>query len=122
MWRAYAAAASVADYQSGTLSRYAAGDALQVLTRSLYDDHQQGTVLRGAPVLDPRVTGMVPPGSPDRSSVTDCADDSRWLQYTTAGKAVPGAAAGRHRIEATLQLLGATWKVTYLVVQKAGTC
>jgi len=122
MWRAYAAAARTADYQPGALSRYAAGDALMILTRSLYENHQRGVVLRGAPVLDPQVTAMTPAAAPDSSSVTDCADDSRWLQYTTSGKPASGAPAGRHRIYARLQLFGTAWKVTTVVVEKAGTC
>lgn len=122
MWRAYAAAARTADYQPGALSQYAAGDALMILTRSLYDNHQHGVVLRGAPALDPHVSGMTPAGSPDSSAVTDCADDSRWLQYTASGKPASGAPAGRHRIYAQLRLFGSVWKVTSLVVEKAGTC
>jgi len=122
MWHAYAAAARTADYQPGALSQYAAGNALMILTRSLYDDHQHGVVLRGAPAFDPRVTSMTPAAHPDSSSVTDCADDSRWRQYTTSGKPASGAPAGRHRVYAQLRLFGPVWKVTYLVVEKAGTC
>ena len=83
------------------------GDALMILTRSLYDNHQHGVVLRGAPALDPHVTGMTPAGSPDSSSVTDCADDSRWLQYTTSGKPGqrrPGRAAPHLRPAAAVRL------------------
>jgi len=122
MWHAYATAARTADYQPGALSQYAAGDALMILTRSLYDNHQHGVVLHGAPVLHPRVTGLTPAGNPDSSAVTDCANDSRWLQYTTAGKPAGGAPAGRHRIYAQLRLFSSVWKVTNLVVGKAGTC
>jgi len=122
MWHAYVTAARTADYQPGALSQYAAGDALMILTRSLYDNRRHGVVLRGAPALDPKVTGMTPAGNPGSSAVTDCADDSRWLQYTTAGKPAGGAPVGRHRIYAQLRLFSSAWKVTNLVVEKAGTC
>ncbi len=122
MWHAYAVAARTAGYQASSLSQYAAGDALMVLTRALLNDQQQGVVLRGAPVLDPQVTAMTPASGPDSSSVTDCADDSQWLQYTTTGQPASGAPAGRHRIYAQLQLFGQVWKVTGLVVEAAGTC
>ena len=122
MWQAYAVAARTADYQPGALAQYAAGDALMILTRSLYDDHLHGVVIRGAPALHPKVTGMTPAAHPDSSSVTDCADDSRWRQYTTSGKPASGAPAGRHRVYAQLRLFGSVWKVTSLVVEKAGTC
>lgn len=122
MWHAYAVAARTADYQPGALARYAAGDALMILTRSLYDDHQHGVVLRGAPALHPRVTGLTPARNPDIASVTDCADDSRWRRYTTSGRPASGTPAGRHRIYAQLRLFSPAWKVTSLVVEKAGTC
>jgi hypothetical protein len=122
MWHAYAIAARTADYQSGALSQFAAGDALMILTRALYDDRQHGVVLRGTPAFAPRVTSMTPAASPDSSWVTDCADDSRWRQYTTSGQPVSGAPAGRHRVYAQLRLFGPAWKVTTLVVEKAGTC
>jgi hypothetical protein len=122
MWHAYAIAARTADYQSDALSQYAAGDALMILTRALYDDHQHGVVLRGTPAFAPRVTSMTPAASPDSSWVTDCADDSRWRQYTTSGQPASGAPAGRHHVYAQLRLFGPVWKVTYLVVEKAGTC
>jgi hypothetical protein len=122
MWRAYAAAARTAGYQPGPLSHYAAGDALMMLTRSLYDDARHGIVTRGAPVLSPQVTSISPAGAPDAAAVTDCASDSGWRQYTRAGAPAPGPPAGRHRIYARLRLFSPVWKVTYLVVEKAGTC
>ena len=64
MWHAYAAAARTADYQPGALSQYAAGNALMILTRSLYDDHQHGVVLRGAPAFAPAGHRHDPGGEP----------------------------------------------------------
>jgi hypothetical protein len=122
MWQAYVVAARTSDYQPGSLSQYAAGNALSVLTRSLYDDSKDGVVLRGAPVLSPAVTSVTPSGDPDAAAVADCASDTGWRQYTTAGKPVAGAPAGKHRITAQLRLFSSVWKVTYLVVEKAGTC
>jgi hypothetical protein len=122
MWHDYTVAARTADYQASSLSQYAAGNALMVLTRSLLNDHQQGVVLRGAPVLNPQVTAMTPAADPDSSSVSDCADDSDWLQYTSSGQPASGAPAGRHRVYAQLQLFGPVWKVTSLVVEAAGSC
>lgn len=122
MWSAYAVAARTADYQPGALSHYAAGGALTLLIHSLYENHLHGVVIRGHLVLDARVTGMSPAGSPDTSDLIDCADDTHWLDYTTSGQPAQGSPAGRHRIYAHLQLFGSTWKVTNLVVEKAGTC
>jgi hypothetical protein len=122
MWQAFAASARTGDYQPGALQPYAAGEALSVLTHALYANYQQNVILRGAPALNPQVTQMTPASSPDSARVTDCASDAHWLQYTPQNRSVGGAAAGKHRIYAWLWLFSATWKVTEVVVEKAGTC
>lgn len=122
MWQAFASSARTENYQPGPLQPYAAGDALTVLTHALYANHRQNVILRGAPVLDPQVTQMTPPGRPDSARVIDCASDKHWLQYTPQGRPVAGAPAGKHRIYAWLRLFDATWKATEVVVEKAGTC
>jgi hypothetical protein len=122
MWQAFAAAARTADYQPGPLEQYAEGDALTLLTHGLYVNHQHGVVIHGAPVLDPEVTSLTPPANPGKARVTDCADDTRWREYSTSGRPVPGVPTGHRHIYAWLQLFGGTWKVTWVVVEKAGTC
>lgn len=122
MWHAYAAAAKTADYQPGTVDHYAAGDALNVLLRALYDNHQHDIVLRGEPALNPKVTALNLSADPASVGITDCADDSGWRQYTTSGRPAAGTPAGKHRIYAQMRMFGTAWKATSLVVKKAGTC
>ena len=122
MWQAFAALARTASYQPGPLERYAAGNALTLLGQGLYQNHMHGVVIRGAPALDPRVTGMTPASNPDSSTVSDCADDTHWLEYSRAGRPVSGAPTRHRRIYAWLRLFSGVWKVTYVVVEKAGTC
>jgi len=122
MWQAYAAAARTADYQAPGLDRYTAGAALSVLTHGLYQEHQQGNVSLGAPVLHPAVTVVKGSGGDvTQADVTDCADSSRWLNYH-GRKPVAGQDLRRRYIIARLQPFDGTWKVTYLNVGKAGTC
>jgi hypothetical protein len=122
MWSAYVAASRTADYQSPSLAHYAAGDALSVLTHGLYANYQNGIVTRGQPSFDPKVTVTSSNGSPVQASVTDCANSAHWVDYYKSGKPAAGLPRGRHRIEAELQPFGGVWKVTYLVVEKEGTC
>lgn len=122
MWRAYVAASRTGDYQSTALARYAAGDALSVLTHGLYDSSRQGIVTRGQPSFRPQATVAYQAGAPVSARVSDCASDSRWRAYYKSGKPVPGGPGGRRRITARLVLFYGTWKATYLVVGKAGTC
>ena len=63
-----------------------------------------------------------PAGEPAQAKVTDCADDSHALAYTRSGKPAPGEPPGRQRVYASLETFDGTWKVTYLVVEKVGTC
>lgn len=122
MWHAYAAAAVTSDFQPATVDHYAEGEALKTLLTALYENHQHGIVLRGGPILDPKVTSLNLSADPASAAVTDCADDSGWHQYTTSGKPAPGTSVGKHRIYAGMRLSGTTWKATSLVVEKAGSC
>jgi hypothetical protein len=122
MWSAYVVASRTADYQSPSLARYAAGDALSVLTHGLYANYQNGVVTRGQPSFHPKVTVTSSSGVPVRASVTDCANSAHWADYYKSGKPAAGLPRGRNRIEAQLQPFDGVWKVTYLVVEKEGTC
>ena len=122
MWQAYVAAARTADYQALSLDHYAAGGALSTLTHGLYQEHQDGEVSLGQPVLHPVVTVVKASGGDvTQADVTDCADSSHWLDYHD-GKPVAGQDLKSRRIVARLQPFDGTWKVTYLNVGLAGTC
>jgi hypothetical protein len=122
MWQSFVAASRTADYQSGLLARYAAGGALSVLTHGLYQNYRSGIVTRGQPSFDPKVTVASTNGSQAQANVTDCADSSHWADYYKSGRPAPGEPRGRQRIYARLQPFDGVWKVTYLVVEKDGTC
>ena len=122
MWQAFVAASRTADYQSASLAHYAAGDALSLLTRGLYQNHRNGIVTRGRPSFHPDVTIASSNGAAFQATVVDCADSSHWVDYYKSGKPAPGEAQGRQRIHARLRPFDGEWKVTYLVVEKVGTC
>ena len=122
LWQAYVVAARTADYQTSTLDHYAAGGGLSVLTHALYQEHQEGEVSLGQPVLHPAVkVAKTSGGQASQVDVTDCADSSHWLDYH-GGKPVAGQDLRHRYIVARLQPFNGTWKVTYLNVGKAGTC
>jgi len=122
MWQAYVVAARTADYQAPSLDHYAADGALSTLTHGLYQEHQQGNITLGQPVLHPAVTVVKGSGGDvTQADITDCADSSHWLNYH-GGKPIAGQDLRRRYIIARLQRFDGTWKVTYLNVGKAGTC
>ena len=122
MWQAFFAASRTADYQSASLAHYAAGSALELLIHGLYQNYREGIVTRGVPSHDLAVTmSKTTLGTPE-AKVTDCSDDSGAVAYSKSGKPVAGEAPGRQAISAEVQPFDGTWKVTYLVVEKTGSC
>lgn len=119
MWADMASAARTADYQSPRLPRHAAGDALSQLSRGLYANKQHGIVARGDPVTNPTVTSV----TPTSVAISDCFDDSHWLNYVASTNElqndIPG---GKHATTATVSNVDGTWKVTALAVGAVGTC
>jgi hypothetical protein len=93
MWQAFVAASRTADYQYPSLDRYAAGAALVLLIRGLYQDHQAGIVPRGAPSHSVAVTMTKTSAGTAEAKVTDCSDDaSAAAYYKKSGKPAPGRA------------------------------
>ena len=122
MWQAFVAASRTADYQYPSLDRYAAGAALELLIQGLYQDYRAGIVTRGQPSFDPVVTMTKTSLGTAEAKVSDCADDTNTVTYYKSGKLAPGDPPGHHEVSAQVQPFDGTWKVTYLVVDKAGTC
>ncbi len=123
LWQAMAEASHTSNWQSPELVRYASGSALQVASGSLYADHYNGLVSRGAPVLHPKVTSVSPPESPTTVMVFDCADSSNWLQYRTDGTLVDDEPGGRRAATSEVRLhQDGSWKVTRFAVEALGSC
>jgi hypothetical protein len=122
MWQAFFTASRTADYQSPSLDRYAAGSALELLTRGLYQYHQEGIVTRGTPSHKVAVTMTKTSLGTPEAKVTDCSDSAGSGTYYKSGKPAAGEQPGRQAIYAQVQPFDGTWKVTYLVVEKAGSC
>ena len=126
MWQAFVVASQTADYQSPALARYAAGDALSLLTHSLYTNYEDGIVTRGEPSFSPSVTITAASGGIQQAGVTDCVNPSTSANYTKSGKLISGQPHGSRKVIARLQQFSLTgnpdWKVTYLNVGLAGTC
>lgn len=124
MWQSMAAAATTSNWQDPELSRYATGDALQVITKSLYADHLNGTITKGHQNNSPHLSSPDAAHDAATSVVTDCGDDSDWLKYRAdSGQPVDNVPGGRRSItaEVTKQSDG-RWLVTRFAVEAVGTC
>jgi hypothetical protein len=123
MWADMASAARTADYQSPRLSRHATGDALSQLSRGLYANKQHGIVAKGDPVTNPTVTSVTPSTDPTSVVISDCFDDSHWLNYVASTNELQNdTPGGRHATTATVSSSDGTWKVAELAVGAVGTC
>jgi len=122
MWQAFTAASRTADYQSPSLDRYAAGAALELLIHGLYQNYREGIVTRGTPSHNVAVTMTKTSLGTPEAKVTDCSDSAGSGTYYKSGKPAAGGSPGRQAIDAQVQPFDGTWKVTSLVVEKAGSC
>lgn len=122
IWRAMANAGETSDWRSPELAKYATGDALGVINRSLYTDHLNGVVTKGAPKLSPQVSGMTPENHPTTITISDCGDSSHWLKYKD-GRPLNDEPGGRRAITAEVKKQpDGSWKVTRFAVEAVGTC
>lgn len=124
MWTDVADAATTSDWRSPKLAQNATGDALLVLSRTMYADHYNGLVSRGQPVNNPRVSSVELADAPTTVMISDCGDDSHWLKYRADnGQLADDTPAGRRAITAEVKLArDGTWKVTRFAVEAVGTC
>ena len=85
MWSDMVVVSRTSDYQSPLLSSHAAGDALAVLIHDLAKNQQAGLVTKGRIELSPQVTSLTPSASPTQATISDCVNDTHWLNYKSGG-------------------------------------
>jgi hypothetical protein len=123
MWADLVTAARTSDYNSPLLARHTSGDALTLFVQGLARDQLHGIVTKGEPVLlDPKVTSLSPVADPTHATVSDCVDDSKWVEFTPSGKRAKNPAGGRRLTTARLSRVSGTWKTTELAVGAVASC
>ncbi|MFD9735715.1 hypothetical protein [Umezawaea sp. NPDC059074] len=124
MWREMASAGETSDWQSPALSSFATGDALSVITRSLYTDNLGGVVTRGRPLNAPRVSSTDPVESPSVVMVADCGDSTNSLKYLKGtDRLLNDSPGGRRTITAEVKKQpDGSWRVTRFAVGGLGSC
>jgi hypothetical protein len=122
MWADLVTAARTSDYQSPLLAEHATGGALTLLVQGLARDQLHGIVTLGRTVHFPRLTSLMPPVMPTHALISDCFDDSHWIEYQTSGARARNAPGGRRAATADLVKSGGTWKVSQISVQAVGSC
>jgi hypothetical protein len=94
------------------------------MSRSLYADHYNGLVTRGAPVDHPGVKSVSPPGNPAIVLIADCGDSTHWLKYVLkTGRLENNTPGGRQKVTAKVEKQpGGAWKVAEFAVEGLGSC
>ena len=122
MWTAFGAAGETSNWRSPDLARYATGNALDQLVRSLQADEVQGVVTKGSTVNRPVVISAIPASDPTDVRIQDCGDDTGTHRIRASdGHVLPGA-GGRHRIDADVRTVDGACKVVDFRLRAAGTC
>jgi hypothetical protein len=123
MWQQMAKADETADWQAPTLAKYATGDALTEINRSLYTDHVNGLVSTGAPTTHPQVTKVDPPTEPTTVMISDCGNDAQWVKHKADGSSYSDPPGGRRSITAEVRKqVDGSWRVTRFAVEGVGSC
>ncbi|WP_238435839.1 MULTISPECIES: hypothetical protein [unclassified Frankia] len=122
MFEDWIAVSATSDYQDPRLTEHVSGRALSLLYESVYLDKEHGVVVKGRPVLAPRVTALGPEPDPSRATIVDCADDTDWLDYRLDGQLEDETPGGRHFVQALALRTADVWKIDQLVIKDRGTC
>ncbi len=118
MWDDAIVAARTSDDEHSRLDDHAEGGALQLLRHMMRENERQGVVTKGRPKFAPVVTKA----GAATVVIQDCADGSRWLQYTKDGSPKDDVPGGHHRVDATVGKHGDRWLVESLYIGEVGTC
>jgi hypothetical protein len=123
MWSAFVDAAKTSDSEAPELRTFTTDNALKLIVSSLYTNKQLGKVTRGEVALNPRVTKQDPSDAPSSINISDCVDDSHWLEYKASGGLYDNKPGGKHRTTAIVKRQSdGTWKVDSFALQGLGTC
>jgi hypothetical protein len=123
MWQAYTAALALPDPAYPDLTRYADGEALELLTTGIQETKDDGLKGIGDVTLNPEVASAAPVDSPTTVEITDCLDSTKsQLVRASPGPPYSDSPGGKRRTTATVSWQPTGWKVTSFAAQEVGTC
>jgi hypothetical protein len=105
------------------VEQYAFDNALSGVEADILLFQQQGIVMRGQPLLSPRVIAVDLSGAP-AVTLVDCVDVSHWIPvFAKTGKsAVASGQASRTVVDVAVGVSDSRWKVRSLVDHRDRTC
>ncbi len=118
LWAAFVEAAKTSDPDAPDIRKYASDNALKLIVGGLVSNREQGKVVKGNLVLNPKATTV----SATEATILDCVDATNWLEYKTSGELWDNKPGGKHRTTATVKAVDGTWKVSTFNLEGTGTC
>ncbi|MEU8075950.1 hypothetical protein AB0B31_10910 [Catellatospora citrea] len=122
MWRAYESAAADGDTSGAATSRYATGNALDLINRAVHAIVKDGLRAQGTSVLAPQATDVRGADHPTEVRVEDCMDTSNTRLVKVDGSKYPDSPGGRRKMIATVRLGDSGWQVVSFGLGGVGTC
>lgn len=123
MWNDLANAAQTANWRDPGLTVHATDSALSMMVNLLKEDDKDGAILKGKPVMNPKVTSAEPTSSPTVVRLSDCLNSQNWLLYRKSTGALwddkPG---GKRAVNAEVVQSRGAWKVVTFDAAALGTC
>lgn len=119
---AWVDAARVADPDAPALRQYARGPALAMVVNALFGNRMQHKVVLGEPVIDPKPVDAQPAGAPDRVTLSDCLDSTRWLEHKASGELWDDVPGGRRLAQVVVVRTDVGWQVESMSAEPKGSC
>jgi hypothetical protein len=109
---------------SADLGQYAHDKALADINDTAFYYQQHNIIVKGQPVLSPRVASISAGIQPYRAAITDCIDSTHFVEVDkSTGKAVPLLdKSQRHVVTAHAQTLSGRWVIMNFTISRNQTC
>ncbi|MFF9458050.1 hypothetical protein [Streptomyces flaveolus] len=119
-WGAQTKAFEKVDVRNTGLEKYSFDQAYSKVLADVANMKIKGSAMRGAPQIKPDVTAVSLDESPQKATITDCVDVSKWtLVDAKTGKelALPKDRLTRFVVSASARTVGDEWKIVELTRQ-----
>ncbi|WP_120314489.1 hypothetical protein [Streptomyces sp. TLI_171] len=124
MWASIVKVYASGTFDGSDLQKYAADKALANIKASEAYYQDQHLVVKGEPVLEPKVTAVDLAAKPPTATIVSCVDSSHFLPVdkTTGAPAKLSSTGFRHVENATAILDNGTWLITQAAIQRDQSC
>ncbi|MEU6405354.1 hypothetical protein [Streptomyces sp. NPDC046985] len=124
MWAEQTKIYSSGSFKGARLEKYAADNALTKVKLAAQYYQSNDLVVRGAPILSPKVTDLSLDSSPKSATIVDCVDSSKFIpKNAKTGKKSDLGGSNRRHVQTSKAYLGSGgWMIVDATIDKDSTC